>query len=145
MSYWIFKADPNVYRLDDRLNDPEPTNSWRVTKYKDEIQNGDTAFIWRTGRDRGIRAVMRIDSAPVESKEIETEQKYLVERDTRLRYRVKGTLTHRFPCISHRELRNMPDLENLSVLSKRVFQSGTNFKVTDDEGKILLALANARS
>jgi len=39
----------------------------------------------------------------------------------------------------------MPGLENLSVLSKRVYQSGTNFKVTDEEGKILLALANARS
>ena len=58
MSHWIFKANPEKYRIDERLKDVEPKISWRVTRYKDEIQKGDIAFIWRTGTNRGICAVM---------------------------------------------------------------------------------------
>jgi len=142
MSYWIFKTNPDKYLLDERLRDAEPKISWKVTRYKDEIKNGDIAFIWRTGENRGICAVMKIDSDPEDTEELETEQKYNVVRDNEIMMRVEGTLTHRFNCISHQVLRNMRGLENLSVFSG--FQQTTNFKVTDEEGKILLKLAKAK-
>ena len=85
---------------------------------------------------------MKIDSDPEDTEELETEQKYNVERDNEIMMRVEGTLTHRFNCISQRVLRNMRGLENLSVFSG--FQQTTNFKVTDEEGKILLKLAKAK-
>ena len=142
MSYWIFKTNPDKYLLDERLRDAEPKISWKVTRYKDEIKNGDIAFIWCTGENRGICAVMKIDSDPEDTEELETEQKYNVERNNEIMMRVEGTLTHRFNCISQRVLRNMRGLENLSVFSG--FQQTTNFKVTDEEGKILLKLAKAK-
>lgn len=142
MSYWIFKTNPDHYRLDGRLKDANPKISWKVTRYKDEIQKGDIAFIWRTGNKRGICAVMRINTNPAEMKELESEQKYHVERDVKIMLRVEGTFTHRFDCISHKELRNIPNLKNLSVFSGN--QQATNFKVTDEEGKILMELLEAR-
>ena len=119
-----------------------PKISWKVTRYEDEIRKGDIAFIWRTGAARGICAVMRVDSHPKKSEELESEQKYNVERDTITKVRVEGTLTHRFECIPNRELKSMAGLEKLSVFSG--FQQTTNFKVTDEEGKILLELAEVR-
>ncbi len=142
MSYWIFKANPDQYHLDARLKDADPKISWRVTRYKDEIRKGDRAFIWRTGTERGICAVMRIDTDPTEMKELESEQKYHTERDVEVLLRVEGTLTHRFDCLPHQELRKIPGLENLSVFSG--YQQTTNFKVTDEEGKILMELVEAQ-
>ena len=59
MAFWIFKCNPEKYRLSERLADATPAISWRVTKYHDEIGPGDTVFIWETGPERGIRAFMR--------------------------------------------------------------------------------------
>jgi len=142
VNYWIFKCNPEQYRLDERLRDAEPLTSWKVTRHIDEIKEGDLSFIWRTGPDRGICAVMRIDSEPTEQAELEDEQKYLFVRDTAIMPRVLGTLTHRCACISHKDLKNIPGLENLSVF--RGFQQGTNFKMKNEEGKILMKLVEGR-
>jgi len=139
MSYWIFKCNPDEYRIDERLKDPEPKITWRVTRYKDEIKKGDIAFIWRTGDNRGICAIIRIESDPREMEELDSEQKYNFERDIRVRMRIEGRFTNRFGCVSHKELRNIQGLESLSVFSG--YQQTTNFRVTDEEGKILLKLA----
>lgn len=137
MRYWIFKCNPDEYHIDARLEDAEPKTTWRVTRYKDEIEKGDIAFIWRTGpKNRGICAVLRIESEPQEMPEFEHEQQYCLERDTSARIRIVGRFTNRLHCISYIELKNTPGLENLSVFSG--FQQTTNFKVTDEEGKILL-------
>jgi hypothetical protein len=42
MNYWIFKYNPQLYRIDDRLNDPSAEITWKVSKYRREIQAGDT-------------------------------------------------------------------------------------------------------
>jgi hypothetical protein len=140
MAFWIFKCNPKHYRLSERLADPNPTISWRVTKHHNEIMSGDTAFIWETGPNRGIRAVMRVDKGPREIREIETEQPYNVRRDTAMKSRVLGTLTCRDLNLSAEMLRGVQGLENLSVLRENVFQQGTNFPVEDEEGIILLRL-----
>jgi EVE domain len=140
MASWIFKCSPEQYCLSARLADQNPTISWRVTRYREEIARGDTVFIWETGPDRGIRAVIQIESVPRETAELETEQKYNVERDTEIMWRVLGRLTHRGVNLSHAVLRAVPGLENLSVFRKDVFQQTTNFPVTPEEGAILLRL-----
>lgn len=58
MAFWIFKYNPAVYRLAERLADPNPTITWLVSRFKEEINAGDTAFLWMTGRNRCMRAVM---------------------------------------------------------------------------------------
>jgi hypothetical protein len=142
MASWIFKCNPKQYRLSFRLADPNPAIAWRVTRYHDEIGSGDTVFIWETGPNRGIRAIMRLDEGPREMAELETEQPYNSERDLQSMLRVLGTLTHRDVNLSHQALRDVSGLENLSVFRKDIFQKGTNFPVTSEESAILLRLIN---
>jgi hypothetical protein len=138
MAFWIFKCNPGKYRLTDRLADPNPTLTWTVSRHRDEIGPGDTVFLWETGPNRGIRAVMRVDQAPCLMVELESEQSYWAERDTQEQWRVLGTLTHRDVGLIHTDLREVPGLENLSVFHG--FQQQTNFPVTPEEGAILLRL-----
>jgi predicted RNA-binding protein with PUA-like domain len=138
MAFWIFKCNPERYRLADRLLDPNPTITWTVTRYRDEIGPGDTVFLWVTGRDRGIRAVMRVDEAPRLMRELESEQPYWAERDTQEQWRVVGILTHRNVNLAHTTLREVDGLEELSVFQG--FQQQTNFPVTPNQGAILLQL-----
>jgi hypothetical protein len=142
MAFLIFKCSPDNYRLSDRLAAPNPTVSWRVTRYRDEIGTGDTVFIWETGPNRGIRAVMRLDDSPRERPELETEQLYDIEPDTQTLWRVLGTLTHRDVNLSHATLREVPGLENLSMFHG--WQQATNFPVTPEQGVILLRLVEGQ-
>lgn len=140
MAFWIFKCNPELYRLEDRLADSNPTISWSVSRHREEIGPGDTVFLWVTGSDRGIRAVMRVDHAPRMMAELETEQAYWAGRDTEEKWRVVGTLTHRDVNLSHSDLRETPGLEQLAVFQG--FQQMTNFPVTLEQGAILLRLVN---
>lgn len=137
MSYWIFKCDPKRYRLSDRMSDSLAEASWLVTRYKNEIAPGDTAFLMETGPHRCIRAVMRVDEGPQEMAELESEQTYWAERDTEARCRVRGTLTHRTE-LPISELQSVDSLQNLTILNG--FQQGTNFRITEEEGRIILSM-----
>jgi predicted RNA-binding protein with PUA-like domain len=138
MAFWIFKCNPENYRLNDRLADPNPKISWTISRHREEIGPGDTVFLWVTGRNRGIRGVMRVDEAPRLMSEIESEQPYWAERDTQEKWRVVGTLTHRDVNLSHNDMRGESGLEELAVFQG--FQQMTNFPVTPEQGVILLRL-----
>lgn len=138
MAFWIFKCNPEKYRLDDRLEDANPTLTWTVSRYRDEIGEGDIVFLWVTGRNRGIRAVMRVDEAPRLMAELESEQPYWAERDIQEQWRVLGSLLHRNLDLPHNFLREGVGLENLSVFQG--FQQTTNFPVRPDEGTLLMRM-----
>ena len=53
---------------------------------------------------------------------------------------MSATLTRRDLNLSHKMLRDVPGLENLSVFRKDVYTKATNFPVTAEEGVILLGL-----
>lgn len=137
MAYWIFKCDPKRYRLADRVADARPEITWLVTRYKNVIVPGDVVFLMETGPRRCIRAVMRVDTKPAEMGEMEAEQAHWADRDTETKCRVLGTITHRTE-MAVDDLTSVAGLENLSIL--RGFQQGTNFKVSDKEGEILMSL-----
>jgi len=59
------------------------TLTWTVSRHRDEIGPGDTVFLWETGPNRGIRAVMRVNEAPRVMAELESEQAYWAERGHR--------------------------------------------------------------
>ena len=138
MAYWIFKVNPENYRIDERLADPEVRTTWQVTRYRDEIRTGDTAFIWRTGHNRGLCATMKITSDPIEMPEIKSEEPYCIDLDVSTKCRVLGELVERFPLIRAKDIRSIPGLQGLSVFHG--FQQATNFPVTEEEGRILYEL-----
>jgi 5-methylcytosine-specific restriction protein A len=138
MACWIFKCNPEKYRLVDRLADPNPVITWTVSRFGDQIRPGDTVFIWETGERRGIRAVLRIDEGPRDMPELEGEQRYWAEKDQTICSRVLCTITHRGVDLSAERLRRVPGLERLSVFHG--FQQATNFPVAPGEGEILMRL-----
>lgn len=143
MRYWIFKCDtkgPHEYLLNARMENLETRITWRVKeRYLHEIEAGDTAFIWETGRKRGIRAVMQITSKPEEMDELETEKPYYVNADYQREDRVLGTLQERNLNIPAKKLKAIPGLEQLSVFAGTGhFTKGTNFPITDEQAKILI-------
>jgi hypothetical protein len=142
MNYWIFKCNPQRFRIDERLQDPEPGTNWRVTRYRDQIMPGDLAFIWRTGPDGGICAVMRVESRPQVLAEEKPDVEYWVDRsEAKPQVRVRGSFTHRIPCLQRDDLRTISGLEALSVFQG--WQQATNFRVTQEEGAILLKLVDS--
>ncbi len=81
---------------------------------------------------------MAIDSYPRMMTEIPEEESFYVIPKLNTRWRVEGQFTHRGPFVPHTELRVTPGLDELSVFHG--VQRGTNFRVTDAEGKILMSL-----
>lgn len=143
MNYWIFKGNPDRYNIDARLRNPEARTTWNVTRYKTQIEPGDIAFIWRTGKPNGIVAVMEINSAPAEMDEISPDDAYWSDpRETTARWRVVGRFTHRGPMVPREKILTTPGLEDLSVF--RGFQQATNLKVTPAEGRTLMRLVEGR-
>jgi hypothetical protein len=138
MNCWIFKCNPDRYRLDERLSDPESLTTWLVSRYRERIAAGDLVFIWQTGGERGIRATIRIDSSPEDMPELDNEQKYQVSPDRRIACRVRAAFVRRDLNFSAATLMTIPGLENLSVFHG--FQQTTNFEVTTDEATILLKM-----
>lgn len=138
MAYWIFKYNLERYRLRERLADPNPVLTWTVARFREDIRPGDTVFVWETGQQRGVRAAFRVDEPPCDRPELDSEQPYWAEPDRSVACRVLGTLTHRDLDLSAERLRGVPGLEHLSVFHG--FQQGTNFPVTEAEGRILLGL-----
>lgn len=143
MHYWIFKCRPTDgveegYRFSARMADPDPNTTWRVTRYQDEIRAGDVAFIWKTGKYRGIYAVMEIDENPRDMEEHYRENSYNVPPDYDVKLRVTGRLVKRLPGIPSAVLRGITGLEQLSVFHG--FQQATNFPVSNEEGRIIISL-----
>ena len=98
---------------------------------------GRPAVTLAPGEEISVK-VLRIDDAPRVRPELESEQRYWVDRDTEARLRVACTLTHRHVDLPHHQLRHVRGLGNLSVFHG--FQQATNFPVTPEEANILLTL-----
>jgi hypothetical protein len=138
MAFWIFKCDPTRYRLDDRLADSNPVITWGVSHHEDEIKPGDVVFLWVTGENKGIRAVLRVDELPRMMRELPHEVPYCIDIDTGERVRVVCTLIRRDVNLPATTLRNNPGLGKLSAL--RGYPNVTNYPVSDAEGAILMQL-----
>ena len=67
MKNWIFQGIPERYDVaDPKKVSAGKEETWLVTRYKDEMNPGDTVYLWRAGdkAKRGIYAVGKIESKP---------------------------------------------------------------------------------
>jgi predicted RNA-binding protein with PUA-like domain len=137
MNYWIFKANPDLYDVEEHIRDNNPPTAWKVSRYGKEMKAGDVGFIWRTGLQRGVIAIVELLSDPYYV-EVDPIQPYWSEK-TRVDLRV----TDHFPVLEAEFLKVIPGLGNLSTFHG--FQAATNFRVTPAEGEIICKLiANSR-
>ena len=141
MSYWIFKAGTDRYRIDDRLREPDDMMTWRVSRYQERIQKADIVFVWRSGVPKGICAVMKVEQHPFPYTDAELAADPfaipgvpLVDDPTVTFTRCR--ITHRFPLIEASVIKKIPGLELFSFFS--AFQLAVNFSITRPEGSILM-------
>jgi len=142
---WIFQSNPKRF---DILNALEELNEdvWGVRRYKDEIKAGDIGIIWMSGKGSGIYAISDVVTDPdfmAESKEV---AKFWHSDDDKneIRLRVKWKYTLKFPNnpIFREELKNIPQLKNMSIFRQ---PQGTNFNVTENEWSIISDLIKKRT
>ncbi|HUU88877.1 MAG TPA: EVE domain-containing protein [Candidatus Glassbacteria bacterium] len=146
MNYWLFKCNEEMYRVRDRMEDPEHVITWPVTRYKEEIKAEDIVFLWVTGKDRGICGAFRVDQTPSEMVEIPKEQKFwtLKKHWNKKVSRVIGTIIHRVSpsfegkMMKPEYLKGFPMLEDLPVFHG--YQNHLNFKVSPKHGRKILNL-----
>ncbi len=151
-SIWIFQANPKRFKIKEALSNPEYTwDNWRVTRYKNDIKEGDLAIIWIAGKEAGIYAIANIMTNPRY-----TNEEFPLNRDEyfpkttdgvdeRKRdedqgiLKVRVSLTARF--LNHpfykSELIGISGLENLSIA---IMPRATNFKVSESEWEIISRL-----
>jgi predicted RNA-binding protein with PUA-like domain len=147
ISAWIFQANPKEYDVLNALADEKVGDKihWYVGQHKGKIVKGHIALIWMSGKEGGVYAVAKILSNPEETEEYPEEKKYWINttKETTKLLRVKLKVIKRlinYP-IFRNELKNIPQLKNLSILK---FAQGTNFPVTSEEWKILSKLITDR-
>jgi MoxR-like ATPase len=141
--HWIFQANPRLYDIDAALAELE-TMTWSARQHATEIQPGDIAYIWRAGKEAGIVGKLEITEAAAERDEppevarFTKDTERLPARDNRVVCRVLSRVE---PILSAEELRNTPELRDLSILR---YHQGTNFPVTDGEAVALDRLLAVR-
>ena len=137
MRYWIFKCNPKSYRIDDRLRDPDPEIDWRVTRYWDEVAPGDIAFVWRTGEQRGICAVLCIKSKAEIGQAPKRDKYWVGGQRGPMRY-TEAVIVNRKCWLPAEELKKDRKLKGMSVF--RGFHQATNYHLTPSQGRQLLEL-----
>jgi hypothetical protein len=139
MNYWIFKANPDHYRIDDRLENPYPYITWSVTRYHERIQKGDIVLVWRAGTPRGICAIMEVDASPFEPEEEDLNDGFEIPVGSVTRgeaHWAKCRITQHFPVLEASVIKKIPGLELFSFFS--AFQQAVNFSITRREGTRLI-------
>jgi hypothetical protein len=63
MNYWIYQGNPKTYDIDSYIA-THPYIYWYSPKHIEEVQLGDTAFLWRTGVNAGLIAIGKIVEKP---------------------------------------------------------------------------------
>jgi hypothetical protein len=139
MNYWIFKANPEKYRIDERLLEPYPFITWAVTRYHERIQKDDVVFVWRAGKQRGICAVMTVEACPFQPEPGDLNDGFELPLGSVLTgsdHWAKCRITRRFALIEAGVIKKIPGLELFSFFS--AFQQATNYTVFRPEGTILM-------
>ena len=83
MEYWILQHNPRLLPADIPHPSDVPQNRdyWHISRYGDDVDFGDVAFIWNAGVRRGIYRVATIVSVPPHTPEANEQIRCLTEND----------------------------------------------------------------
>lgn len=64
---WLFQCNPERFDIDGYLKQSSGQLSWLVARYKNEMEQGDTVYLWRSGEEAGIVGEAEI-AGPVQNR-----------------------------------------------------------------------------
>lgn len=123
MNYWIFQSMPDRFDLrEEGLVEPGKKETWYATRYRGRMKVGDIVFFWLggVGEKRGIYASGEIVSDPYRKDDWDS---YGVD----VRY-----LRKLLNPIEIQVIKNKRIFSDLLILRVPL---GTNFSITEDQGK----------
>ena len=133
---WIFQATPGRFDLVEYLNQPSTRvgmiDSWSLSRYEDEIVDGDIVLLWSAGTAAGIYATGTIVGASFQREREEWEGDDAPATHLAIRYKLERVLLDH--PVLRRDLLDHPVLKDLSVIRQK---RGTNFPVTAGQWKAL--------
>jgi hypothetical protein len=138
VKYWLMCCDPKRYPLDERLRDPNPRMTWRVTRYHDDMAAGDLAFVWLTGSRRGIAAVLHVLSSAEVVDRPEPSDVDCVDVEIGPTYVIETAVVARGFHLSARAVKEEPTLSEMSIFSET--QHATEYHLSRMEALKILEL-----
>lgn len=135
MNYWLFKSNPKMWSIDNKMESTNDLVSWGISRYMDSYEVGDTSFIYRTGKNPGVVTSMRLITPNIVSYGFVHDQQFQVDEnpDLNLRNRVIGNVQFNAKFVSLETMKNNP---KLSTWAHEISSVGNfaNFKVPKDIG-----------
>lgn len=142
---WIFQGNPDAFDVDGYLAAGLPRITWTVRQHAQEIEPGDTVYLWRAGgksRARaGIVAEAVVDSEPWDGPDHQEAAPYWragdsTQSETRVWLRVRRVASTR-EVIKRGWLKDDPVCGDLLILRQA---AGTNFAVSPHHAERLRRL-----
>ena len=57
MAHWLVQSNPAKWRVREFFADGNELEGWSITRYRDQIQEGDDVALWLAGHDAGVVAL----------------------------------------------------------------------------------------
>jgi hypothetical protein len=54
MAHWLVQGNPAKWRVHEFFADGNQLDNWSITRYRDQIQEGDDVALWLAGRNAGV-------------------------------------------------------------------------------------------
>lgn len=119
--------------------------TWLVSRYKEQIHEGDQCFLWRAGAEAGIVGIATITTDPQPGEYLSEERRFIREEGFFAGPRVQVHLyidqKLKAP-LERAKIKEDPRLSQLSILKN---PKGTNFLVTTSEAVALMELIDVSS
>lgn len=123
--FWLFQANPAIYDLAAEVGRREPgdTDSWLVTRFRDDMRPGDGVVLWQGGPAAGVYALAELTGAPFErpTSDLWPDREQRGESEWAVGFRYARILS---PPLPRARLRDDPVLSALPVLK---MPQGTNY------------------
>jgi hypothetical protein len=140
---WIFQVNPKDYNIDGALAELSEL-TWRVTRFRREVNRSDGVFIWRAGENAGIIAEGRVATPPDYLEESAEEERFYLKPEKFIspRFGVQLRIERVLPRFVPRHvLKGNRRLAELTILRA---PQGTNFRVTAQQAATIRQLVISR-
>jgi predicted RNA-binding protein with PUA-like domain len=138
MAHWLVQSNPAKWRIREFFADGNQLDSWSITRYRDQIQEGDDVALWLAGREAGVVALGVVTDGAEDV--VGSDDPYWTDpadaAAVRLSMPLRLTEVFLDAPITREELRQDPRFGRAMILSQPF--AGNPFPLTDEEWAAIL-------
>lgn len=142
MKTWVFQGNPEVFDIDGYLAATAGLIKWRVARYVDQIEPGDTVYIWRSQGTQPSMAGVVAEGTVVEPPRVQPEDptaegfwKQVPEHAEMMRVKIRiNRIASKREVLKREWMKDDSALKNLLILRQ---PAGTNYPVEEEEARRL--------